>query len=75
MIKSIVFVKWNDACEAENYDEAVMVDCIQEAAGFFVGKVDGNYYIARDWNTMNQEYERVLRIPEAYVVDIRVLKE
>ena len=36
---SVVYVKWNDACEADDMQDAEMDNCIQEAAGFFVKRM------------------------------------
>ena len=49
---SVVYVKWNDACEAEDMQDAEMDNCVQEVAGFFVKRTNNNYYIARDYNSL-----------------------
>jgi hypothetical protein len=72
---SVVYVKWNDACEADDMQDAEMENCIQEAAGFFVKRTDNNYYIARDYNTLDEEYLKILRIPEQYIIDFIVMKK
>ena len=33
---SVVYVKWNDACEAEDMQDAEMDNCVQEVAGFLL---------------------------------------
>ena len=50
-----------------------MAQCIQEAVGFLVKKSKENYYIARDYNTLVNEYQKVIRIPNKYIIDIRVM--
>lgn len=72
--KSMVYIKWNDACEADQIDEVTMETCVQEAAGFLADKDSfGNYYVARDYNHMNEgqdRFEKVIRIPEEYIIEI-----
>ena len=66
-----MYIKWNDACEAESFDEVHMSECVQETAGFYVDKdIDNNWYIARDWNTLDAgEWVKVIRIPEKYIIE------
>lgn len=77
MYKTAVYIKWDDACEGDNMEEVHMLRCIQEVVGFLVDKdIKGNYYVARDYNTMNDEsgnqrFEKVIRIPEAYIIEKR----
>jgi hypothetical protein len=75
-VKQLVYIKWNDACEADTYDEVHMNQCIQETAGFLVKVENNNYYLARDYNTINEEsnnqrFEKVIRIPESYIIEKR----
>jgi hypothetical protein len=67
---SVVYIKWDDACEGEDMGEIEMAQCIQEVVGFLVKKSEGNYYIARDYNTLVNEYQKVIRIPEQYIINI-----
>jgi hypothetical protein len=67
---SVVYIKWDDACEGEDMGETEMAQCIQEVVGFLVKKSKGNYYIARDYNTLVNEYQKVIRIPEQYIINI-----
>jgi hypothetical protein len=76
MYKTGVYIKWNDACEGNNMEEVHMLQCIQEVMGFLVDKdIEGNYYVARDYNTINGEgvecFEKVIRIPEKYIIEKR----
>ena len=77
MDKTAVYIKWNDACEGDNMEEVHMLKCIQEVVGFLVDKdMDGNYYVARDYNSVigeegNECFEKVIRIPEAYILEKR----
>jgi hypothetical protein len=77
MYKTGVYIKWNDACEGDNMEDVHMLQCIQEVMGFLVDKdMEGNYYVARDYNTINEEadnqrFEKVIRIPEAYIIEKR----
>lgn len=76
MYKTGVYIKWNDACEGDSMEDVHMLECIQEAMGFLVDKdMEGNYYVARDYNTTNGEgsecFEKVIRIPEAYIIEKR----
>lgn len=74
MDKTVLYIKWNDACEADTFDEVNMKDCIQETVGFFVKISDGNFYIARDWNTLEEgHFLKVIRIPEEYIIEKKVL--
>jgi hypothetical protein len=66
----VVYIKWDDACEGEDMGEIEMAQCIQEVVGFLVKKSEGNYYIARDYNTLVNEYQKVIRIPEQYIINI-----
>ena len=76
MYKTAVYIKWNDACDGDNMEDVHMLKCIQETMGFLVDKdIDGNYYVARDYNSVagegNEGFERVIRIPEAYILEKR----
>jgi hypothetical protein len=66
-----VYIKWNDACEGDSFDDVHMSECVQETAGFYVDKdIDDNWYIARDWNTLEEgEWVKVIRIPEKYIIE------
>ena len=56
MYKTAVYIKWNDACEGDSMEDVHMLKCIQEVVGFLVDKdMQGNYYVARDYNTINDE--------------------
>lgn len=70
--KTAVYIKWDDACEGDNMDDTHMLQCIQEVMGFLVDKdMNGNYYVARDYNTLEEEFQKVIRIPEAYILEKR----
>lgn len=72
MYKTGVYIKWDDACEGDNMDDTHMLQCIQEVMGFLVDKdMNGNYYVARDYNTLDEEFQKVIRIPEAYILEKR----
>ena len=76
MDKTAVYIKWNDACDGDNMEDVHMLKCIQETMGFLVDKdIDGNYYVARDYNSVAEEgdggFEKVIRIPEAYILEKR----
>lgn len=72
MYKTAVYIKWDDACEGDNMDDTHMLQCIQEVMGFLVDKdMNGNYYVARDYNTLEEEFQKVIRIPEAYILEKR----
>ena len=72
MYKTAVYIKWDDACEGENMEDTHMLQCIQEVMGFLVDKdMQGNYYVARDYNTLDEEFQKVIRIPEAYILEKR----
>lgn len=66
-----MYIKWNDACEGDSFDDVHMSECVQETAGFYVDKdIDNNWYIARDWNTLEEgEWVKVIRIPEKYIIE------
>ena len=70
--KTAVYIKWDDACEGDSMEDTHMLQCIQEVMGFLVDKdMQGNYYVARDYNTLNEEFQKVIRIPEAYILEKR----
>ena len=73
MLQSIVHFTWNDACEGDTLEDVDMETYTQEVVGFFIKLEGGNYYIARDYNVVNEEYENVLRVPYSYVIDFRVV--
>lgn len=64
------YIKWNDACEFDLQDDFNLKDCVQEACGFLVKKDRYNYVLARDFNSINEQYERCLRIPKDYVLEV-----
>lgn len=76
--KQLVYIKWNDACEAEDHEGTRMELCVQETAGF-LADIDmyGNHYVARDYNTMNEmgeRFERVIRIPRDYIIEMELFE-
>lgn len=66
-----MYIKWDDACEGDTYDEVHMAQCVQETSGFLVDKDRfGNYYVSRDWNSLESgEWAKVIRIPEKYIIE------
>lgn len=77
MMSQITFdyalIEWNDAVEADVINDLTSEHCIQFAAGFVVKKTKNYVVIARDYNTINDEYERVLRIPTKYILNYHTL--
>jgi hypothetical protein len=64
----IYHIVWNDASEGESHDDIDSDDCVQEAFGALYKRDRFNYYIARDYNHLAGEYQKVLRIPKKYVI-------
>jgi hypothetical protein len=64
----VYHIIWNDASEGESHDDINSEECIQEAFGVLYKKDNYNYYIARDYNHLAGEYQKVLRIPRKYVI-------
>ncbi len=66
----LVHIKWNDACEGDELEDIDADECQQESAGFLVKETKQNYFVARDWDHLNGQAARVIRIPKKYVLDI-----
>jgi len=73
-VVDIVHILWNDACEGDLMEDVKMSRCNQETVGFLVEEDINNVYTARDWDTLNEEFNQVLRIPKLYIVSMKRLK-
>lgn len=69
----IVYVRWNDASESDDAADVDEKDCIQEAAGFLYKKDRYNVIVARDYNHLNSQFEKCLRIPKKYIIEYKEL--
>ena len=68
-----VRVLWNDACESDDNEHTLADLCEQEACGFLVKHDDKTIVVARDYNSLDEDYLAMIRIPTGMILEIQYL--
>lgn len=68
--KERVELIWNDASSTDCPDEANQLLCIQKTMGYLIRHDKHLIVIARDYNSLTDDYEVFLRIPFHMKIDL-----